>query len=187
MPRKHAPLVTEKAVGLYVLDHLTQHQVEAELNRLIDAGELDNGGRHVSHAWVRTVTEGQGRIDDDWDFTKATPKAVKVIAPIYEWAVSVGDEHPWPNPIEADWWIKVRTLAPDMPHEHVFRIGRYAALRPTAEQKRIARTLLLWSVRGKAELERRKARRRVRVTRLSDQLHVGGTAIADMYSHGPHR
>ena len=38
------------------------------------------------------------------------------MAPVYEWAVSDKEVDPWPNPVEADWWVRLRTLAPDLPY-----------------------------------------------------------------------
>ena len=96
--------------------HLSQQEVTDEINHRIDAGELDNGGRHVSLAWVRTAVAGTERVLCDWSFAKATPEEAGLIAPVYEWAVSDKEVDPWPNPVEADWWVKLRTLAPDLPY-----------------------------------------------------------------------
>lgn len=166
---------------LYSLNHMTQEEVRGELNRLIDTGELDNAGRHVSFAWVRGATEGLERIQDDWSFSRATPEEVEVIAPIYEWAVSAGETDPWPNPSEADWWVKIRTLAPDLPPRAVFRGGRFAALRRPGKQQEIAEKWMLWSVRGEAERQQRALPTRVTTASHQASLQVGGTAIADMY------
>ena len=115
MPYEHHVGVEDVAVELHGLppQPAGSHRRDQPPHR---RGRLDNGGRHVSLTKVCTAVAGTERVQCDWSFAKATPEEVQPIAPVYEWAVSDKEVDPWPNPVEADWWVRLRTLAPDLPY-----------------------------------------------------------------------
>jgi hypothetical protein len=161
---------------------MTQEEVTDELNRMIASGKVDNDGRSVSYAWVRTVTQGKKRSGEDWSFVLGTPEECEVVAHVYAWALASGQPDPWPTVAEADWWVKiVRVLPKGINEKYVFRMGRFAAASDTATQERIAHELM------RASVLRPGGSLPSRVERPRDVPQVGGTAIADMYPHSPYQ